>query len=633
MQDLEKFKNEMNLSGKNVYVGHRYVPKLMGEWDNAKTYEALSIVQYQGNSFTSRQNVPIGIEITNDEFWAATGNYNAQVENYRLAVIENNTKVENYHQEVLDSLTDIDGNTFETLTGRLQDIDNQFKDVSIFRNVLDYGVKNDGTDTEDALNALEGGYTYVFPSGEYGVKGFTETENETGFKIKSNTRYIFEPNAKIKVLNNASLQYAGVLIQNAENFILDNITVVGERYEHNYTIEGTHERGSGIVIRGKSTGKILNPTITETTGDGIDIIASLGSDIYIFNPQVTDVRRNGISIESVDKLLIENGEVSLTNGTNPQAGIDIEPFADYNILNDVKIRNVKTHSNVNRGLLFAGLYFLDNYNIKIDDCTIDGLEFSQTYFTGYDFVNRKIEINNPKINGQFGIKNINAAPHVVINNPVIEIKNGVKVNAAIDIKRTNAISNAPFGAMEINNAKILNTKAQVEYPISIDVEDALAENRSIGVTKIEITENKIGGVPVKFSDVPNINMPDLDIKCVNNKVDYSSGTADVPVLLAQHVTNNTATNLTIINLTNELNRRSLLSTIEIEVTNAPIQINGTGVYSNTDNAYKIYPFNSQKIRCDIIGGKVKLRYAKSNVDNKPIYLIDEIVGTWKEVTT
>lgn len=74
------------------YVGARYVP-LFGrvgeesiEWDNTKPYEPLTIVLYQGNSYTSRQYVPAGIDITNQEFWAMTGNYNAQVEAYRAEV-------------------------------------------------------------------------------------------------------------------------------------------------------------------------------------------------------------------------------------------------------------------------------------------------------------------------------------------------------------------------------------------------------------------------------------------------------------------------------------------------------------------------------------------------------------------
>lgn len=68
---------------KNVYVGHRYVPKIMGEWSNANDYEGLSIVTYQGTSYTSKQRVPVGIDILNEEYWVVTGNYNAQVESYR----------------------------------------------------------------------------------------------------------------------------------------------------------------------------------------------------------------------------------------------------------------------------------------------------------------------------------------------------------------------------------------------------------------------------------------------------------------------------------------------------------------------------------------------------------------------
>ena len=48
------------------YVGARYVPKIMGEWDKALQYEALSIVTYKGNSFTSKIPVPNNIEITNE---------------------------------------------------------------------------------------------------------------------------------------------------------------------------------------------------------------------------------------------------------------------------------------------------------------------------------------------------------------------------------------------------------------------------------------------------------------------------------------------------------------------------------------------------------------------------------------
>lgn len=53
------------------------------DWDKTKTYEPLTIVYHQGNSYTSRQSVPAGVAITDTTYWALTGNYNAQIEQYR----------------------------------------------------------------------------------------------------------------------------------------------------------------------------------------------------------------------------------------------------------------------------------------------------------------------------------------------------------------------------------------------------------------------------------------------------------------------------------------------------------------------------------------------------------------------
>ena len=72
------------------YIGARYVPLFADpiEWNKTRTYEPLTIVIHEGNSYTSRQYVPIGIDIDNDDYWALTGNYNAQVEQYRKDVIK-----------------------------------------------------------------------------------------------------------------------------------------------------------------------------------------------------------------------------------------------------------------------------------------------------------------------------------------------------------------------------------------------------------------------------------------------------------------------------------------------------------------------------------------------------------------
>ncbi len=69
-----------NTPAYNKYIGARYVPIVDGLWDNTKKYEPLTIVTYQGASYTSKTYVPVGIPITDGNYWALTGDYNAQVE-------------------------------------------------------------------------------------------------------------------------------------------------------------------------------------------------------------------------------------------------------------------------------------------------------------------------------------------------------------------------------------------------------------------------------------------------------------------------------------------------------------------------------------------------------------------------
>lgn len=91
------------LEEKRIYIGNRYVPEIMGEWSQTINYEGLSIVTYEGNSYTSKKRVPSGINILNEEFWVVTGNYNVQIEQYREDV--NNVK---------DSFIELTQNSLQT---------------------------------------------------------------------------------------------------------------------------------------------------------------------------------------------------------------------------------------------------------------------------------------------------------------------------------------------------------------------------------------------------------------------------------------------------------------------------------------------------------------------------------------
>lgn len=74
--------------GPSQYVGARYVPKFAEpiDWDTERGYESLTIVTYKGESYTSKCPVPPGIDIKNERYWALTGAYNAQVEEYKNQV-------------------------------------------------------------------------------------------------------------------------------------------------------------------------------------------------------------------------------------------------------------------------------------------------------------------------------------------------------------------------------------------------------------------------------------------------------------------------------------------------------------------------------------------------------------------
>lgn len=82
------------------YVGARYVPKIMGEWDKNIAYEALSIVTYKGNSFTSKIPVPSKVDIGDETYWVNTGNYNVQVEEYRKETLETKELANNINTDL-----------------------------------------------------------------------------------------------------------------------------------------------------------------------------------------------------------------------------------------------------------------------------------------------------------------------------------------------------------------------------------------------------------------------------------------------------------------------------------------------------------------------------------------------------
>lgn len=104
--------------GPSMYVGARYVPKFADpiDWDIERGYESLTIVTYKGESYTSKCPVPPGIDIKNERYWALTGAYNAQVEEYKNQVKDLSEQVAGFasdNKEFRDKITQYDKDNAE----------------------------------------------------------------------------------------------------------------------------------------------------------------------------------------------------------------------------------------------------------------------------------------------------------------------------------------------------------------------------------------------------------------------------------------------------------------------------------------------------------------------------------------
>lgn len=255
------------------YVGARYVPKIMGEWNKALQYEALSVVTYAGNSFTSKIPVPTNIEIDNTNYWVNTGNYNAQVENYRTEtalVTEKITKAEK----------NINTISFENFGAVGDGITN---DTNAIINCLRYGKDNNAI-------VMSKNKTYLI-----------------------NTDIVFdnvvaEHLGTIKCTNNAKIYIQNS--SNVKNFTVDNGQLIIDTY-YSECSDFTIQNYDGTCI------KFQNTTVTPDNALGSTNVHNFLINNYNLHSE------NAIGIEcNFDDIKIQNGVIIncntgvLSNGGN-----------------------------------------------------------------------------------------------------------------------------------------------------------------------------------------------------------------------------------------------------------------------------------------------------------------------------
>lgn len=113
----------------------------------------------------------------------------------------------------------------------------------------------------------------------------------------------------------------------------------------------------GIRIRSTVDMTVEGLTIRDTGGDGIYLGVAPGYANYCKNTVIRDVtcdnnRRNGLSVISVDGLLIERSAFTNTIGNQPEGGIDFEPNYPTELLTNIVVRDCVFEGNNTHGLLF-----------------------------------------------------------------------------------------------------------------------------------------------------------------------------------------------------------------------------------------------------------------------------------------
>lgn len=232
--------------GVTQYVGARYVPLFAEplEWDKTKAYEPLTIVLHQGNSYTSRQYVPVGVELTNESFWALTGNYNAQVEQYRQEV------------KILDGRVTANANAIETeTTNRIAAVTAEMERAQSAERVLQSNI--------DAENVRA-----------------TQAENKLTEDLKS------EINRAMAAENKLSLNF---------NTTVKSYTNVSELKNDMTVSAGIVAVTEGFYNRGDGGNGIYAVVASEDKANDIDVLQCQNNLKAVYIGTSTDIRKFGCS--------------------------------------------------------------------------------------------------------------------------------------------------------------------------------------------------------------------------------------------------------------------------------------------------------------------------------------------------
>ena len=203
----------------------------------------------------------------------------------------------------------------------------------------------------------------TIPEADYVVAA--NRNGTTILSVPSNTEVII--NGTITMLPNNFTNYYIVGLKGENIQLHGKGAIVGDKHTHTGT---KGEWGMGVNLAECKNVDIYDLTIRDCWGDCI-YIGTESTDVRINNCTLDHGRRQGISITSAGKVLIENCIISNVGGTAPEYAIDIEPNKN-DIIESVIIRNVKSIDCKGGFLTWGGAENCLINNVELYDCYVCG---------------------------------------------------------------------------------------------------------------------------------------------------------------------------------------------------------------------------------------------------------------------
>lgn len=257
----------------HVYVGSRYVPQIEGKWDINREYENFSIViDTNNNSWTSKKNVPIGITLSNNEYWVQTGNFEGYVEELKKELEDKITALTQKHDGDIATVTA----SINTLSNRIDILNSAVSVINQELKSLDLRITNNYNELKSSIDNNVSALN---------VKIGDNTTKITNLESKHNGD-IKDINTNIENKWNQSHNEVTALTTEFNNFKDDEIYDILNNYQKVHEATGINKGNVEIKLPLSLNGVyILNSTIIES---GVKMLQIETRYIYMLDNKVKD---------------------------------------------------------------------------------------------------------------------------------------------------------------------------------------------------------------------------------------------------------------------------------------------------------------------------------------------------------